>query len=721
MYYLSTARLLVFFCFVFFSQTLVAQHSIAREWNEAVLETIREDLARPPVQARNLFHFSLALYDTWAAYDKEADTYLLGKTVGSFTCPCKKVPVPKDIEAAREEAMSFAAYRLLTARYSHSPNSGGAVARFQDIMKKHGYDTGDHSSDYESGSPAALGNYLAQCINQMAQSDGANEQGNYRSKVYQATNPPLDIAVPGPPALLDPNIWQPLKLKVPIDQDGHRMLECKCNGKPLIEYLGSVDPAGRPVTSTQTFQCPDWGRVRPFALSKQDLIVHQRDGQQQWVYHDPGTDFLPRLDTAKGGGTSPDYAWNFALVAAWSAFLDPSDGVQWDVSPRSTGNVQRYPQNLAELRDFYKMETGRDADTGHQINPRTGQPYTPQIVPRGDFARVAAQFWAEGPNVETTTGHWFTLLNYVSDQPGLVKKFNGKGRLLNDLEWDVKAYFALSGALHDAAIATWGIKRLYNSVRPISAVRYLADLGQSSDPKLPSYHPAGIPLLPGRIELVKKGDPLAGDRKENVGKIKLYAWKGPFSMPDLPGYLAPTQTAGTGWILAENWYPYQSKTFITPPYAGYISEHSAFSCSAAEVLTLLTGDAYFPGGLGEFRVKADSNFLRLEKGPSVNVTLQWATYRDAADQASLSRIWAGTHPPFDDIPGRLVGTQIGTAAFRFAQHYFYQDRDRDGYSSHEDCDDTNPAVHPGAPETCDSLDNDCNGKVDDGIPCPGKE
>jgi hypothetical protein len=689
MYHLSIARLLALLCFVSLSQSLAAQqHSIAREWNEAVLQTIREDLGRPAVQARNLFHFSLALYDGWAAYDNEADTYLLGKTVGGITCPFKKVPVPKDVEAARAEAMSFAAYRLLTARYTNSPNGNGALTRFQDIMKKHGYNFRDHSSDYESGSPAALGNYLAQYINQMAQMDGANEQSNYRSKSYQAVNPPLNIAAPGPSPLADPNSWQPLKLKVAIDQDGHRMMECRCNGKPLIEYDGSVDPSGRPVSSIQAFQCPDWGHVQPFALRKEDGKVYQRDGQDHWVYHDPGPGFLPRLDTVKGSGTSPDYAWNFALVAAWSALLDPADGVQWDVSPRSTGNVQRYPQNLAELRDFYKLETGRDPGAGHEINPRTGQPYASQMVPRGDFTRVAAQFWSEGPNSETAAGHWFVLLNYISDQPGLVKKINGKGRLLNDLEWDVKAYFVLGGALHDAAIATWGIKRRYNSVRPASALRYLAHLGQSSNARLPSYNRAGIPLLPGRIELIKKGDPLAGSKKENIGKIKLYAWKGPFSVTD------PTaQTAGVGWILAENWYPYQSQTFITPPFAGYISEHSAFSHSAAEVLTLLTGDAYFPGGLGEFPVKADSNFLRLEKGPGVDVTLQWATYRDAADQASLSRIWAGTNPPFDDIPGRLVGAKTGTAAFQFARKYFYPDRDRDGYASDVDSDDSNPDIH----------------------------
>ncbi|MCB0531236.1 MAG: hypothetical protein H6574_04510 [Lewinellaceae bacterium] len=716
MYYPAVARLLLLSCFVSFSCSLLGQHSIAREWNEAVLQTIREDLARSPVQARNLFHFSVALYDSWAAYDKEADTYLLGKTAGGFTCPCKKVPVPEDIEAAREEAMSFAAYRLLTARYSLSPSGNGALVRFQDIMKKHGYNFRDYSFDYESGSPAALGNYLAQCILQMGQQDAANEQNNYRSKSYHAINLPLVIDGPGVPTLQDPNSWQPLKLTVPIDQDGHRMLECKCGGKPLIDYDGSVDPGGRPVTTIQAFPCPDWGHVPPFALSKQDRKIYQRDNQEYWVYHDPGADQLPRLDVGNGSDATNDYAWNFALVAAWSAILDTDDNVLWDVSPGSTGNVLEYPKSLPELRDFYKTETGRDAGAGYTTNPRTGQPYTPQIVPRGDFTRVAAAFWDEGPDKETAAGHWFAMLNYVSDQPGLVKKFNGKGRIMNDLEWDVKSYFALAGALHDAAVSTWSIKRWYNSIRPISAVRYLASLGQSSNHKAPAYNPSGIPLIPGRIELVKKGDPLAGDHKENVGKIKFYAWKGPFSETD-----STSQTADVGWILGENWFPYQSEEFITPPYAGFISEHSAFSHAAAAVLTQITGDEYFPGGLGEFTVRADSNFLNLGKGPGIDLTLQWATYRDAADQASLSRIWAGTNPPFDDMPGRLIGDKVGADAFRFAKNYFYKDRDHDGYFSYEDCDDNNPKIHPGAPELCDKLDNDCNGKIDDNAPCSERQ
>ena len=33
-----------------------------------------------------------------------------------------------------------------------------------------------------------------------------------------------------------------------------------------------------------------------------------------------------------------------------------------------------------------------------------------------------------------------------------------------------------------------------------------------------------------------------------------------------------------------------------------------------------------------------------------------------------------------------------------------------------DCDDTQPAVYSGAPEICDSLDNDCNEMIDDDDP-----
>ncbi|MCZ6836049.1 MAG: hypothetical protein O7G85_09775 [Planctomycetota bacterium] len=54
----------------------------------------------------------------------------------------------------------------------------------------------------------------------------------------------------------------------------------------------------------------------------------------------------------------------------------------------------------------------------------------------------------------------------------------------------------------------------------------------------------------------------------------------------------------------------------------------------------------------------------------MNVTLQWATYRDASDQCSLSRIWGGIHPGADDLPGRQMGLIIGPDAYKHAGKYF---------------------------------------------------
>jgi hypothetical protein len=605
-----------------------------------MLRAIRRDYARPTVTARNLFHVSIAMYDAWAAYDSVARPFLLGKTVGGFHCPYVPVGPPADVRGAREEAVSYAAYRVLRHRFQYSPGAVVSFGRFDSLMALLGFDTLYTSVDYSGGSPAALGNYLGAKIIEFGLQDGANEEFNYGNLHYFPVNRPLDPMKFGDSTIVNPNRWQPITLGTFIDQNGNQL-----------------------PTSTPPFLSAEWGVVTPFALTPADRAIRQRDGFDYQVYHDPGPP--PLLDSVPASGISDAaYRWGHSLVAVWQSHLDPTDGVQWDISPASLGNVQQLPQTFQEMMEFYRLESGGDAGTGRAMNPRTGLPYEPQVVPRGDYCRVLAEFWADGPSSETPPGHWFSILNYVNDHPEFVKRFGGLGPVVDDLEWDVKAYFVLGGAVHDAAISAWSVKGWYDTARPISAIRYMGDHGQCTSPALQSYSPAGFDIIPGFIEVVQQGDTLAGENDRNVGKMKLYTWKGHEFIPD-----PAVDAAGAGWILAGKWWPYQRPTFVTPPFAGYVSGHSTFSRAAAEVMTLLTGDEYFPGGMGEFHALKDS-FLVFENGPSVNVVLQWATYRDASDQCSLSRIWGGIHPPFDDYPGRLIGRDVGIAAFRRAEQYF---------------------------------------------------
>ncbi|MFY0600682.1 MAG: VCBS repeat-containing protein [Cyclobacteriaceae bacterium] len=616
--------------------------SVARMWNEVLLEAVRKDFARPTIHARNLFHTSIAMYDAWAIFNNTSETYLIGKQRHNYINSFDGFETSVSEKAAIETAISYASYRILSHRFQFSPNQEITQQNFDNLMSLQDHDISFTSTDYSTGNPAALGNFIAKSVIDYGKIDGSHEDLFYPNIYYEPINDPLTPDLPGNPSISDAHRWQPLQLEVFIDQAGN-----------LISG------------TTPEFLSPEWGNVNSFSLKDEDANTYTRDGNDYVVYHDPGTP--PFLNQSKATNTDLDlYKWNFAMVSIWSAHLDPTDGVMWDISPKGIGNIDiaTFPTKLEDHSLFYNLLEGGDNSNGRTTNPITGSPYESQMVPRGDYARVLAEFWADGPDSETPPGHWFVLLNHVNDHPDFERKFNGNGETLDPLEWDVKAYFTMGGAMHDAAISAWSIKGWHDYIRPISAIRYMAENGQSSDPSLPNYHENGIPLVDGYIELVEADDPLASPDQENIGKIKVFAWKGHSSIVN-----TSTDQAGVGWILAENWWPYQRPSFVTPPFAGFVSGHSTYSRAAAEVMTLLTGSEYFPGGMGEFVAKKNE-FLVFEEGPSQDIVLQWATYQDASDQCSLSRIWGGIHPPADDIPGRLIGEKIGKEAYEEALEYF---------------------------------------------------
>ncbi len=180
----------------------------------------------------------------------------------------------------------------------------------------------------------------------------------------------------------------------------------------------------------------------------------------------------------------------------------------------------------------------------------------------------------------------------------------------HSLDDDVKLFFALTNAVFDAGIATWEAKAHYDYVRPISAVRYLYN-GRS-----------------------------------------VRAWAGPgLGTRDVPG---------------ESWKPFQPDSFPTPPFAEYTSGHSAFSAAGAEVLKRFTGSDAF-GASATIQARS----LKAEpQSPAQDVTLRWATFSEAADEAGLSRLYGGIHFRDGDLNGRRIGRQAGTLAFNKARAYW---------------------------------------------------
>lgn len=190
----------------------------------------------------------------------------------------------------------------------------------------------------------------------------------------------------------------------------------------------------------------------------------------------------------------------------------------------------------------------------------------------------------------------------------------------NSVDADVKMLFAMSNTVFDTSIAIWGAKVKFDSARPVTAIHYL----------------------------------YAG---ENIN-----AWAGPGQ--------------GTQPILGENWQPYQANTVVTPPFAEYPSGHSAFSAAAAEALKRFTGSDVFGAG-----ATLPAGGSRVEPGqvPAHDLSLSWATFTDAAEEAGISRRYGGIHFIDGDLDSRLMGRRVTDLIWPTIQYYFGRGH---GHGSH---------------------------------------
>jgi hypothetical protein len=216
-----------------------------------------------------------------------------------------------------------------------------------------------------------------------------------------------------------------------------------------------------------------------------------------------------------------------------------------------------------------------------------------------DERKAIVEYWADGPNSELPPGHWVLFAQWVAHRDA------------HSIDDDAKMYFAMTNALLDASIAVWDCKRVFDYVRPITAVRF---------------------LMAGR---------------------EIRAWGGPFR--------------GTQTIPGEQWQAYQTGAVPTPAFPEFSSGHSAFSSAAAEVLRSYTGSDAFGDSV---TVKAGTS--RVEPGavPASDVTLAWHTFSEAADQAGMSRRYGGIHFKEGDLQSRAMGRKIGAQAWVKARTYF---------------------------------------------------
>ncbi len=176
---------------------------------------------------------------------------------------------------------------------------------------------------------------------------------------------------------------------------------------------------------------------------------------------------------------------------------------------------------------------------------------------------------------------------------------------------DAMMFFALTNAIFDAGIAAWDAKIAYDSVRPVTAIAVL----------------------------------FAGDR--------IRSWGGP--------------SQGTVEMDGAEWRPYQPASFPTPPFAEYVSGHSAFSAAGAEILRSWTGADSFGGSVSFL---PGSSIIEPGTVPSEPLTLNWQTFTAAADEAGVSRVYGGIHFNDGDLNGRRLGRLVGEVAWYKACEHF---------------------------------------------------
>src|SRR5438105_3163841 len=235
-----------------------ASNSVARVWDERALAAIRADTPHPPAQARNYFSLSVCMWDAWAAYD----------TNGAVGYVYRGKHTAADLTAARNEAISYAAWRLLKERHVYSKTAATTLAADDVQMAALGYDTNNISRD--TSTPAGVGNSVYDAVSAWFINDGARQTNGSPISPYPDYPTNQDGYIYINPALAT-------SLEGISDTNGHTIVDI--NHWQRLQIVNGVDQNNFPTGPIQTYLGAQWLGVRPFALTRADAA-------KPWI--DPG-------------------------------------------------------------------------------------------------------------------------------------------------------------------------------------------------------------------------------------------------------------------------------------------------------------------------------------------------------------------------------------------------------------------------------------------------
>lgn len=345
--------------------------TISARWDKLVQQAVVNRRPGPTVASRAYGILHTAMYDAWSAYDKSAvsSSNALGDTL--------QRPDSENTDLNKVEAMSFAAYRVLSELFPTQ------VSLFNELMTNLGLNPSNTSTS--TITPAGIGNVVAENLMSFRRQDGSNQLGGYQDNSgFQPTNA-------NPNNVVDIEKWTPEF--VPVD-----------SGKGL-----------------QTFLTPQWGNVKPFAISS--------------------------INSVRPSGPEP-----FLLVEGANVDL------QAKIITLSNGNV--VPISLAIV--------GTDPNAGAIINKAFIEQAETVInisANLTDEQKLIAEFWEDGGGTSFPPGTWMTFGQLTS------------ARNDNTLDRDAVLFFGLGNAVFDAGVATWEAKTFYDYTRPVRAIRELGKLG----------------------------------------------------------------------------------------------------------------------------------------------------------------------------------------------------------------------------------------------------